>query len=301
MPLPRRSLTTRGSENPGLVLLTIYVYTGKGPEGGSSSSSTHASTSGSATGSSGPQTTPSSSLVLSTVYSTTIYTITSCAATVTDCPARLGSVTTDIISLYTTYCPGNVTPAPTPSASSQKTVELFTTVVVTSYVDYCPESGELTTITTSQTQVLPYPSGGASLTSAYIPMVVTTKTLTLSGETVTATLTIPSGAAIPTPYPTITRSPPQITPAAAGSVSTPAANVVVAGTTTVLVVPMQSSPVYPAVYPAGNATANAGIASGTVSMPKQSASAFTGGAERGAKGWSLGAGILALGAAMVML
>lgn len=53
----------------------------------------------------------------STVYSTKIYTITSCAPTVTNCPAKLGQLTTEIISLYTTICP--VTEATsTPAAPS---------------------------------------------------------------------------------------------------------------------------------------------------------------------------------------
>lgn len=39
----------------------------------------------------------------STVYSTTIYTISSCAPTVTDCP--YGHKTTEVVSLYTTFCP----------------------------------------------------------------------------------------------------------------------------------------------------------------------------------------------------
>jgi hypothetical protein len=41
----------------------------------------------------------------STVYTTSVYTITSCAPEVTDCPGKIGSVTTDVISLYTTICP----------------------------------------------------------------------------------------------------------------------------------------------------------------------------------------------------
>ncbi|KAE9366455.1 acid protease [Stipitochalara longipes BDJ] len=40
---------------------------------------------------------------LSTVYATTTYTISSCAPTVTNCP--YGQLTTETISLYTTYCP----------------------------------------------------------------------------------------------------------------------------------------------------------------------------------------------------
>lgn len=42
---------------------------------------------------------------VSTVYSTNVYTITSCAPDVTNCPARLGQVTTESISLYTTIGP----------------------------------------------------------------------------------------------------------------------------------------------------------------------------------------------------
>jgi len=44
-------------------------------------------------------------MTTSTVYKTSIYTITSCAATVTDCPAKIGLVTTEVISLSTTVCP----------------------------------------------------------------------------------------------------------------------------------------------------------------------------------------------------
>ncbi|KAN0106043.1 hypothetical protein V8E51_008919 [Hyaloscypha variabilis] len=40
----------------------------------------------------------------STVYTTSVYTITKCASYVTDCPEK-GQVTTDYISLYTTVCP----------------------------------------------------------------------------------------------------------------------------------------------------------------------------------------------------
>ncbi|KAI1344132.1 hypothetical protein F5Y15DRAFT_103745 [Xylariaceae sp. FL0016] len=42
---------------------------------------------------------------MSTVYSTNVYTVTSCASTVTNCPAKLGQVTTEMVSLYTTVCP----------------------------------------------------------------------------------------------------------------------------------------------------------------------------------------------------
>jgi hypothetical protein len=232
----------------------------------------------------------SASLVLSTVYSTSVYTITSCAATVTNCPARIGSVTTDIISLYTTWCPGNPTITPTPTPYSQKAVEAYTTVFITSYVDYCPGNSQLTTITYSQTQVL-----SASPTyEAAIPMYTTTKTWTnAGGETVCATLTIPSGAPVPTPE----------TPSYPGS----PAPVVTGGTMTFTVVPVQSAPVYPAapVYPGSNsnATANAGIygaASGTAAV-SNSKSTYMATSGAGAKGFSFGAAVCALGAAFAML
>ncbi|CAN8100497.1 unnamed protein product [Discula destructiva] len=65
--------------------------------------------------------TPSSSVeqfTTSTVYSTTIYTITSCAAIVTDCPDRLGSVTTEVIAITTTVCPVTATGTSSAAASS---------------------------------------------------------------------------------------------------------------------------------------------------------------------------------------
>lgn len=56
--------------------------------------------------------TPAGELTTSTVYATSVYTVTSCAPTVTNCPARLGYLTTEIISLYTTVCPVTATETP---------------------------------------------------------------------------------------------------------------------------------------------------------------------------------------------
>ncbi|KAK5993625.1 putative aspartic-type endopeptidase opsB [Cladobotryum mycophilum] len=54
----------------------------------------------------------------STFTVTQVHTITSCAPTVTNCP--VGHVTTEIITSYTTYCPGeDKTAAPTPITTSQ--------------------------------------------------------------------------------------------------------------------------------------------------------------------------------------
>ena len=52
-----------------------------------------------------PTSSGTTSLSTSTVFATTTYTITSCAPTITNCPAHMGSVTTETIALYTTVCP----------------------------------------------------------------------------------------------------------------------------------------------------------------------------------------------------
>lgn len=76
----------------------------------------------------------------STVYATSVYTITSCAPTVTNCPAKIGKVTTDIISLYTTYCPVSATetsagvsytPAPSVPAGPYTTSTVYSTETLT--------------------------------------------------------------------------------------------------------------------------------------------------------------------------
>lgn len=51
--------------------------------------------------------------IISTVYTTNIYTVTSCAPTVTNCPANTGSLTTEVAAFTTT-----VVPSTTPSALS---------------------------------------------------------------------------------------------------------------------------------------------------------------------------------------
>lgn len=100
----------------------------------------------------------------STVYTTTVYTITSCAASVTDCPER-GSVTTDYISLYTTVCPvtATETPSSTPSMYPPTSTEVpYTTSTVYITTEYtitacpatvtnCPVGKKTTEILTTTT------------------------------------------------------------------------------------------------------------------------------------------------------
>ena len=71
-------------------------------------------------------TTTGEEMTTSTVYTTRTYTVTSCAPTVTDCPA--GHVTTEVVPLYTTVCP--VTEVQTPPAQHEPTTTVQKTVVV---------------------------------------------------------------------------------------------------------------------------------------------------------------------------
>lgn len=58
-----------------------------------------------ATSKSDGQATYAPSFTMSTVYATSVHTITACPETVSNCPERLGQLTTETISLYATSCP----------------------------------------------------------------------------------------------------------------------------------------------------------------------------------------------------
>lgn len=67
-------------------------------------------------------------MTTSTIYVSSVYTVTSCAATVTNCPNK-GSVTTEIISSYTTICP--VTEIQSTSTPISATSAIKSTVYLT--------------------------------------------------------------------------------------------------------------------------------------------------------------------------
>lgn len=75
---------------------------------------------------------PSMNGTYSTVYSTKIYTVTSCAPTVTNCPAG-PHVTTEVVSLYTTFCPysSNEVSKQTPSIVAPVTIQSTLSTVPT--------------------------------------------------------------------------------------------------------------------------------------------------------------------------
>jgi hypothetical protein len=91
---------------------------------------------------------------------TTVYTITKCPATVTNCP--VGSVTTDIISLYTTICPVTPTPIPQPApgytTSTIYTTKIYTITKCPATVTNCPVGKVTTDIISLYTTVCPVAS-----------------------------------------------------------------------------------------------------------------------------------------------
>ncbi|KAM5342114.1 hypothetical protein ACJ41O_015145 [Fusarium nematophilum] len=106
--------------------------------------SSAATTSGSGPTDAAPTTAPTT--LTSTYTTTSVYTITSCPPTVTDCP--VGSVTTEVITAYTTYCPGEPT-TKGPKAPIASLTSTHTSTRVYTITD-CPGSGpchkgELTT------------------------------------------------------------------------------------------------------------------------------------------------------------
>ncbi|KAF7905885.1 hypothetical protein EAF00_000164 [Botryotinia globosa] len=105
---------------------TISSYTTVCPVTETSGNSGIVSSTSSSTGVPVPTTTVTS-YGTSTVYQTSVYTITSCAPSVTDCPARSGQVTTETISSYTSVYPITVSSAPvkvpTSGASSAAGIE----------------------------------------------------------------------------------------------------------------------------------------------------------------------------------
>ncbi|KAI0475899.1 hypothetical protein GGR56DRAFT_674417 [Xylariaceae sp. FL0804] len=113
----------------------------------------------------------------STVMTTTVYTVTSCAPFVTDCPAR-GSVTTETIALYTTLCPVTETgaePGPMTDAPSMTIGTVYystsvgTILACPPSVTDCPVGGFVTTETVVAVGTVVYP-----LTSAEISRTETT-------------------------------------------------------------------------------------------------------------------------------
>ncbi|GJC98421.1 beta1,3-endoglucanase [Colletotrichum higginsianum] len=142
-------------------------------------------------------------LTTSTVYTTKVSTITACPPAVTDCPDRIGKVTTQTIALYTTVCPVSSVPAPKPTESVKDNnkphpgPDVSTTTFTTVYtITKCPSSVPNCPIGSVTTKILTtsIPAAGPS-----VPIV--TKLVVPSGPDsvpgVTKTLSLVSSSGIP--------------------------------------------------------------------------------------------------------
>lgn len=152
----------------------------------------------------------------STIYTTSIYTVTSCAPTVTNCPA--GSVTTEVIALTTTVCPvtataTSVTSTPeteattglittsTPASMTTSTIYVTSKYTITSCpptVTNCPV-GAVTTAVVVSTTVVPCEQSDETTMSS--TSVRTTLAHTVSPSTTVTTATVPAGGGKTTTQP----------------------------------------------------------------------------------------------------
>ncbi|KND89754.1 putative endo-1,3(4)-beta-glucanase [Tolypocladium ophioglossoides CBS 100239] len=142
--------------------------------------------------------TSSVDLTTSTVYTTTVHTVTKCPPWVTDCPAG-GYVTTETIALYTTVCPVTATQKPTTTTTATATAsqgagkETITTKVTKTYtitscaptVTNCPVGKVITEVLTTtycpgeQTPGVPYVTGpGSPSASSAAPAKATSSSFT---------------------------------------------------------------------------------------------------------------------------
>ncbi|KAK6083412.1 hypothetical protein SCUP234_03762 [Seiridium cupressi] len=144
-------------------------------------------------------------LVTSTVLSTTVYTITSCAASVANCPASYQSSQTVVKTIdYTTVCPvsASVTAPASYSTSAAPKPTSSDVTVVTDVTTLVPCSSTATF--TPPANVTPYPS---KPTSAVSP----SATYPAGGETGSKTFSVSiptSMVSKPTTYPTVSASSP---------------------------------------------------------------------------------------------
>ncbi|KAI2781442.1 glycoside hydrolase superfamily [Daldinia loculata] len=150
----------------------------------------------------------------STVYSTTVYTVTSCAPSVTNCPAK-GSVVTETIALYTTVCPVAETqkPTQTPTAVPYTSI-IYSTRIST--ITKCPPSvtncpvGSVTTETIAiETTIVPTTGGyNNGNTNGTVPSYSAgtgypvAPTTTTTGSGYTAIVCNGAGCSASTSYPT---------------------------------------------------------------------------------------------------
>lgn len=141
---------------------------------------------GNETGISGPQ------MTTSTIYETQTFTITSCAPTVTDCPAESTKLVTSVVAVSTTVCPVTEAGGYAVSTPPSSIVAPISTGVYTSEATVAPSAPAESVVTKVTNTTLTYTLGSGSSTT-----IVTTTIQHTSTETITKTvyMTRPAGSA----------------------------------------------------------------------------------------------------------
>jgi len=184
-----------------------------------------------------PATTTPAELTTSTIYSTVVSTITSCAADVTDCPAEshTTAVVTSIVAVSTTVCP--VSEAETPASSSEASPE---TTSSSPPAESSPaESSPATTAPAVPTTLTYYSTSAVTITSCAPDVTDCPASSTVVSSVPVSYTVVETPSSSPT-------SPEQIT-----SASSPAGEVPAPYTSEA---PAPTSPAAPATAPAGPST-----------------------------------------------
>jgi hypothetical protein len=121
---------------------------------------------------------PGTLLTTSTVCTTSIYTVSKCHPYATDC--YIGSITTEIITLYTTVCPVKPSPTPPPgyTISTIYTTKVYTITKCLETVTNCPIGLVTTEILSLHTTIcpiepLPTPPPGFTISTIYTTTIYT--------------------------------------------------------------------------------------------------------------------------------
>jgi hypothetical protein len=145
-------------------------------------------------------------MTTSTVYEASVYTITSCAPEVTDCPAKMGQVTSEVIS-YTTICPITETEKPTGPAETGKPTIQTSIPVESSPTPSAATSkpAESTPEASKGVETTPAPALSTQTISTCIPIYITSVITVYQSPSkpagVTNTVKGPYGTAAPSGYP----------------------------------------------------------------------------------------------------
>ncbi|KOS21279.1 putative aspartic-type endopeptidase opsB [Escovopsis weberi] len=148
----------------------------------------------------------------STVTTSVVHTVTSCPPSVTDCP--LGSVTTEVITSYITYCPvtaGGLTATPSQFEETTATYTIPRTYTCSKGLVTCASQSPVHVITVSPIVTQPTPVGIPHCTSCGIdgaPPTTTTATAPIQTAPTSsaAQTTVPTSSSVPA-VPTVTRAP----------------------------------------------------------------------------------------------